>query len=263
MNVLIKNIQWIFSGIGVFIISVIVLTYHNQDSTQDKKDREVPHQTSIIIINPPTELEPDKTTNDLPISKNQPTTNNEQVTKDEQDYTEENNNTTINNDQLVDNNATYQYNQENIKATIDQLIDINWRPINYIYNTLIDNKDGTITDKTTGLIWQQDGSKERISFEEAQEYIRQLNAEFTDIDNWRLPTLKELISLVELDMNAEGVYIDPLFNSEQRWCWTSDQHLSSGFFWVISFNIGNIHLSNILQNYFVRGVRDSNDSNYD
>lgn len=40
-----------------------------------------------------------------------------------------------------------------------------------------DNGNSTVTDHTTGLMWQQSGSDSRIKYEEAQAYVDKLNRE--------------------------------------------------------------------------------------
>jgi len=64
------------------------------------------------------------------------------------------------------------------------------RPRRYIENDYVDNGDGTVTDRATGLMWQQGGSSDDdISFNAAKNYINQLNKEkFGGYNDWRLPT---------------------------------------------------------------------------
>ncbi len=55
------------------------------------------------------------------------------------------------------------------------------------------NNDGTITDLNTGLIWQQNpGSK--MSLSEAESNLSSF--ELAGYDDWRIPTIKELYSLI-------------------------------------------------------------------
>ncbi|MDD4082992.1 MAG: DUF1566 domain-containing protein, partial [Sphaerochaetaceae bacterium] len=56
-----------------------------------------------------------------------------------------------------------------------------------------DNKDKTVTDNITGLIWTQELSDYSMTWEEANTYVESLNT--GGITNWRLPTLKELWSI--------------------------------------------------------------------
>lgn len=56
------------------------------------------------------------------------------------------------------------------------------------------NGDGTITDNTTGLMWQQ-GYSGKMTYDEALSGASSVNlAGYTD---WRLPTIKELYSLID------------------------------------------------------------------
>lgn len=56
-----------------------------------------------------------------------------------------------------------------------------------------DNGDGTVTDLNTGLMWQQDPG-EKKTFEEALHGAETFS--LAGYDDWRLPTIKELYSLI-------------------------------------------------------------------
>jgi len=57
-----------------------------------------------------------------------------------------------------------------------------------------DNSDGTVTDHVTGLMWQQDPG-EKMTYQEALDGVESFAlAGYTD---WRLPTIKELYSLIQ------------------------------------------------------------------
>jgi hypothetical protein len=67
-----------------------------------------------------------------------------------------------------------------------------------------------MVDRATGLMWQQAGSAEEMSFAEAGMYVAQLNAGngFAGYRGWRLPTLEEAMSLIE-PVENDGSF-DPL-----------------------------------------------------
>ena len=109
----------------------------------------------------------------------------------------------------------------------------------YGVNLFQDNKDGTVTDQATGLMWQQNDSGVGMDWEKAHTYADAQNkANFLGHNDWRLPTNKELQTLVDYtrspgatDPARVGPSIDPLFsctaitNEAGRpdfpWYWTS------------------------------------------
>jgi hypothetical protein len=92
-------------------------------------------------------------------------------------------------------------------------------------NFLTDNEDGTVTDRATNLMWQQSGSSYAMTREEAGDYVQQINQQnFAGYSDWRLPTLEELASLMESTLKNEGLFIEEVFDSEQKSCWSVDTY---------------------------------------
>jgi len=90
-------------------------------------------------------------------------------------------------------------------------------------NNFVDNGDGTITDRATGLMWEGGGSPSARIFERSKFYVRKLNEDkFAGYSDWRLPTVEEIASLLKKDDN-NGIHIDPLFDTKQKSCWSSDK----------------------------------------
>ena len=58
-----------------------------------------------------------------------------------------------------------------------------------------DNSDGTVTDNNTGVMWQKEDDNQVYSFSQAQNACGIL--ELGGHDDWRVPTKKELMSLVD------------------------------------------------------------------
>jgi hypothetical protein len=118
-----------------------------------------------------------------------------------------------------------------------------------------------IFDHATGLIWQTSGSTDRLTYQGAQRYIEYLNRErFAGYDDWRLPTIPELMSLLEPERpEKHELYMAPIFDSRQSWCWSADtcltgSHSSSGA-WNINFRSGRINLGYLDRKGYVRAVR--------
>ena len=59
-----------------------------------------------------------------------------------------------------------------------------------------DNGDGTITDSVTGLMWQQDPG-EKMTYDQA--VAGATNLTLAGYSDWRLPSIKELYSLIQFD----------------------------------------------------------------
>ena len=113
-------------------------------------------------------------------------------------------------------------------------------------NDIIDNPDGTITDRATGLVWQKGGSTRSLPRRQATSFVKKLNKEkFAGFSDWRLPTIEELASLLMSTKNR-GLYINPIFDKRQKQCWSADLQTSAGVDslfqedWIIKFDIGYI-----------------------
>lgn len=129
----------------------------------------------------------------------------------------------------------------------------NLRPLGYIKNDFKDNKNNTVTDRATGLIWQKSGSDTYIDYKAAQEYIQQLNRRrFAGYNNWRMPTVEELISLLEQEKQSNNLYVSSLFDKKQLWCWSSDKRSLSAA-WHVQFDRGYFHYFE--EKCYVRAVR--------
>ncbi len=134
-------------------------------------------------------------------------------------------------------------------------LDENRRPKRYVENEYEDLGNGVVVDHATGLMWEKSGSPDYITYEKAEAYIRDLNRKkLAGFDDWRLPTVDELASLVEPEERSGGLYIDPPFDTNQSWCWTSDKR-GSGSAWYVSFNDGSVYWSGVDNQGYVRAVR--------
>ncbi len=129
------------------------------------------------------------------------------------------------------------------------------RPQEYIENVYVDNGDGTVTDFATGLTWQKGGSINYVTYDNVKAYVDEINAErFAGYDDWRVPTVDELMSLLEPEKSSTDLYIDPVFDKMQSWCWSSDVR-SNGTVWIVYFRYGHVYWNVIKFISFLRLVR--------
>lgn len=107
----------------------------------------------------------------------------------------------------------------------------------YGKNDFIDNGDGTVTDRATGLMWMKEDSKKGMTWEEALAYCE--NLEWAGYTDWRLPNAKELQSIVDYTRAPDktgSAAIDPIFRvsvivneagqPDYPYFWTGTTHAS-------------------------------------
>ena len=85
----------------------------------------------------------------------------------------------------------------------------------YGRNDFHDSGDGTITDRASGLIWSKADSGKGLNWEQALAWVREMNGKkHLGHDDWRLPDIKELQSLVDYTRGPDttkSAAIDPFF----------------------------------------------------
>ncbi|MDP6924039.1 MAG: DUF1566 domain-containing protein [Candidatus Scalindua sp.] len=114
--------------------------------------------------------------------------------------------------------------------------------INNSYEEKSVGGDSTIIDHATNLIWHQSGSDKEMDWPAAKQWVKDLNGKgYAGYSDWRLPTVEEAISLMEPDINASSLYIDPAFDAKQTGIWTGDENDSAGYLdgaWSVRFSGG-------------------------
>ncbi len=109
----------------------------------------------------------------------------------------------------------------------------------YGKNEFIDNKNGTITDKATGLMWTKNDSGKGMDWPSALAFVQKTNAKkLYGYSDWRLPNAKELHSIVDYSrcpQSSKSASIDPIFKCtpikrengqmDYPYYWTSTTHL--------------------------------------
>ncbi len=90
-------------------------------------------------------------------------------------------------------------------------------------NDFVDNKNGTVTDRASGLMWQQLDDGQRRDWPGALSYCSNLS--FAGYNDWRLPNIKELQSIV--DYTKHDPALDERFlrqSDRSAWFWSSTTH---------------------------------------
>ena len=128
----------------------------------------------------------------------------------------------------------------------------------YGINDFVDNSDGTITDRATGLMWSQADNGSGMDWEHALAFAQDQNAaSYLGHADWRLPNTKELQSLIDYtrspgatDAAHVGPAIDTMFSctpitneagdADYPWYWTStstkaQENEASVAAWYVAF----------------------------
>jgi len=108
---------------------------------------------------------------------------------------------------------------------------------NYGKNNFVDNGDGTISDRATGLMWMENDSQTGMVWQDALSYSE--NLDVAGYSDWRLPNAKELQSIVDYTRSPSttgSAAIDPVFNatsitneagsSDYPFYWSSTTHVN-------------------------------------
>jgi ABC-type amino acid transport substrate-binding protein len=122
-----------------------------------------------------------------------------------------------------------------------------------------DNGDGTVTDNNTVLVWQQEDDNTTRTWEEAQNYCTNLSLE--GYEDWRLPNVKELQSIVLFGVTVPAIdtVVFPNTDSSHYWSSTTDANNMYNAWWRVSFNNGSVGSRLKSNSYYVRCVRGVSD----
>lgn len=130
----------------------------------------------------------------------------------------------------------YGYKRHGTDRTIKTFYARYVRGQSYGNNDFADNGDGTVTDRSTGLMWAKADSGKGMNWEQALAYANKLH--LGGHDDWRLPTVKELQYIVDYSRSPDTTgspAIDPVFRitaitneagqKDYPFFWTSTTHL--------------------------------------
>jgi len=131
------------------------------------------------------------------------------------------------------------------------------------------NANGTVTDKKTKLMWMQcsigqsgsdcSGAGETFTYAYSLQQAININQTgFADFKDWRVPTLKELTSMVDLTCGKPVLNTTAFPNVPKGWFWTSSPHNSNVYYaWMVYYEHAKHHTDVKYGTNYVRLVRDN------
>jgi hypothetical protein len=126
-------------------------------------------------------------------------------------------------------------------------------------NDLIDNQDGTVTDRVTGLMWMRSVMR-CCSYADVEQYMSSLRVMnhgrgFRGHADWRVPTTAELASLLEYNRLNKAPYNGGLFDAKKGSFFSADRIRDLNMPWIVFFEGGYIGTGGTGSCYYVRPVR--------
>jgi hypothetical protein len=122
------------------------------------------------------------------------------------------------------------------------------------------NGDGTVSDSTTKLMWQDDysdngGNIKKATWEEAIKYCE--DSKLAGYNDWRLPNIRELISIVDDTKYNPAIDTSAFVNTTSGLYWSSTTYAyNHDYAWIVYFWYGYDYGGNKGYSTFVRCVRD-------
>ncbi|MDY6953927.1 MAG: DUF1566 domain-containing protein, partial [Thermodesulfobacteriota bacterium] len=127
------------------------------------------------------------------------------------------------------------------------------RPLEFGH--FVDNGDGTVTDTTSGLTWQQRETK-AVDWEKALAYCEDMD--LGGCQNWRLPNVRELLSLVDENSGAPAINAGFFPGCRPHTYWSSTTHTGfPDYAWGVPFEGADeaLRASQKRRANYVRAVR--------
>jgi len=121
--------------------------------------------------------------------------------------------------------------------------------------------DDIVLDRATGLMWAADGNALGCANSIPQEWLPAIlyatGLTFAGFDDWRLPNVSELQSIVNYGQNAPVIEQPPFSNTVSDSYWSSTTyHLGTAYAWRCSFGQGGISAGQkTVDSLYIRCVR--------
>jgi len=117
----------------------------------------------------------------------------------------------------------------------------------------ISNTDQTITDTETGLMWKKclegvkgdacrSGKMLSLTWNDVLRYPQKVNNSggFAGYMDWRLPTVKELLSIVEKRCLAPAINLEVFQRDPGSYIWSVPSNPNVPYSWVVKFEDGSV-----------------------
>jgi hypothetical protein len=112
-----------------------------------------------------------------------------------------------------------------------------------------DNKNGTVSDATTGLMWQQNSSPQAMNWQQSLAYCE--NLELAGFSDWRLPNVHELQSIVDYTRYNPSINTGYFPSTEPTFYYSSTtKNENPDNAWTVTFNYGFV-------DYYFGGTKDT------
>jgi hypothetical protein len=127
-------------------------------------------------------------------------------------------------------------------------------------NSFIDHGDGTVSDNLTGLMWTKNAQQIAGRMDWYEAITACTNLVFAGYDDWRLPNLKELLSLIDYGPHYSALRDGhPFVNVQSAYYWANPLYESNTRrTWRINMPNGFARSSLKDRNYYLWPVRGGN-----
>jgi len=104
-----------------------------------------------------------------------------------------------------------------------------------------DNGDGTITHHLTGLMWTKNAQQISGTKTWSDALTACEGLTYATHNDWRLPNVRELASLIDYDMANPAIYLNPFDNVQSDYYWSSTTYaFSTDRAWLVSMYDGYV-----------------------
>jgi hypothetical protein len=126
----------------------------------------------------------------------------------------------------------------------------------------VDNGDGTIFDTDTGVMWLQNANHFNDTFEWQDSVDVCAALDFAGHNDWRLPTVKEIISLIDYGENNPVLPKGhPFKNVQSDFYWSASSYVPDPHYaWGVYMGSGTVNYNHRSYNGYVWPVRISPDN---